>query len=149
MAFKHKEKNIDAVIPTASMADIAFLLIIFFMVTTQFHLDRTSVKLPQSQLRNEVPKGSAYVVLFRPEGSNDIAYKFSDGEEMSIGVPDAESMEIQINTVAAIDSTKPFVIKAPGDAEYRYIDQMIEILRRAGVEEIVLLTEQLTVDSDA
>jgi len=29
-------RRVDAVIPTASMADIAFLLIIFFMLTTSF-----------------------------------------------------------------------------------------------------------------
>ena len=33
----------DANIPTGSMADIAFLLIIFFMVTTVHEVDRTSV----------------------------------------------------------------------------------------------------------
>ena len=33
----------EAIIPTASMADIAFLLIIFFMVTTVHDVDRTKV----------------------------------------------------------------------------------------------------------
>ena len=53
----------SAVIPTASMADIAFLLIIFFMVTTVHEVDRTSVNLPLAKIREEAEKGSAIVVL--------------------------------------------------------------------------------------
>ena len=47
------------------MADIAFLLIVFFMVTTVFQVDRTEVKLPESMIRMDVPRdggGSAYIV---------------------------------------------------------------------------------------
>ncbi|MDH3283404.1 MAG: biopolymer transporter ExbD [Acidobacteriota bacterium] len=146
MAFKHKERMIEAVIPTASMADIAFLLIIFFMVTTQFQLDRTAVSVPKSEIRAEVPKGSAYVVIYKLEDLNQYAYKFTDGEIQSRPVPDVSTMEIEINTVASIDQTRPFVIKAPGEAPYRLIDEIIEMLRRAGVEEIILLTDQRTVD---
>jgi biopolymer transport protein ExbD len=42
-----KSKTISAYVPTASMADIAFLLIIFFMVSAVFPLDKTQVDLPE------------------------------------------------------------------------------------------------------
>jgi len=146
MAFKHKERTLDAMIPTASMADIAFLLIIFFMVTMKFHLDRTQVELPKSQFRTEVPAGSAYIVIYEaPETVTGYGLKFSDGEKSSRPVGDVSSMESEINFIAAVDQTTPFVIKAPGGVPYRMIDEMIEILRRAGIEEIILLTEQRTV----
>ena len=57
----HAGKRQTPVIPTASMADIAFLLIIFFMVTITFEVDKTQVTLPDTQLRFEVPKKSAYI----------------------------------------------------------------------------------------
>ena len=41
-----KQKVISAYIPTASMADIAFLLIIFFMVSSVFPVDKTQMDLP-------------------------------------------------------------------------------------------------------
>ena len=47
-------------IPTASMADIAFLLIIFFMVTISFEVDKTTVTLPETNIRLEIPKQAAY-----------------------------------------------------------------------------------------
>lgn len=46
---KVKRSNIaPPTIPTASMADIAFLLIIFFMVTSVYPIDKTSMELPET-----------------------------------------------------------------------------------------------------
>jgi biopolymer transport protein ExbD len=45
-----RESKIENKIPTASMADIAFLLLIFFMVTTIFKLeDGLTVTLPRAE----------------------------------------------------------------------------------------------------
>jgi biopolymer transport protein ExbD len=52
-----RQQRLTAVIPTASMADIAFLLIIFFMVTTAYSIDRTLVELPQTHEQQQVSKG--------------------------------------------------------------------------------------------
>ena len=68
------------------MADIAFLLIIFFMVTTVHEVDRTSVNLPLAKTREEAEKGAAIVVLAKAtdaRGDENIIYKFSDGKAMS------------------------------------------------------------------
>ncbi len=78
-------KKAPANIPTASMADIAFLLIIFFMVTTVHEVDRTSVNLPLSITRTEAEKGSAIVVLARDK-FGELFYMFSDGKNMSHSV---------------------------------------------------------------
>ncbi|HHN74102.1 MAG TPA: biopolymer transporter ExbD [Acidobacteria bacterium] len=145
MAFIKRSKAIPANIPTASMADIAFLLIIFFMVTTKFDVDRTRVKLPKSTVRNEVPKGSAYVVVAK-DTAGLFSYKFSDGEKMSRPVADVTLLEAEVNAVAARDPGKPFVIKAEADTPYEDIDTALDILRQAGVENVVLLTEQRTVN---
>ena len=70
-----------AVIPTASMADIAFLLIVFFMVTFTSEVDRAQVTLPRTELRFEVPKQSAYISV-----TENGVIKVSGGQELSVVV---------------------------------------------------------------
>jgi biopolymer transport protein ExbD len=49
-------EKIEATIPTASMADIAFLLLIFFMVTTTFRAETgLKVIIPQVEAAEKMP----------------------------------------------------------------------------------------------
>jgi biopolymer transport protein ExbD len=123
------------------MADIAFLLIIFFMVTITFEVDKTQVILPKTQLRYEVPKKAAYISI-DPEGR----LRVSSGEEMSALVPGVEDVLSFAAGVIASDPSKAFVIKADTDTEYRHIDAVIDALKRAKVEVIYMLSVQETVD---
>jgi biopolymer transport protein ExbD len=58
-----KSKAISAYVPTASMADIAFLLIIFFMVASVFPLDKTQVDLPETKTVNNYNEDSAVIAI--------------------------------------------------------------------------------------
>jgi biopolymer transport protein ExbD len=60
---RYRARKISAVIPTASMADIAFLMITFFMYTTTFSVDRTEVILPESFIRQLVEKDAAIIAI--------------------------------------------------------------------------------------
>jgi biopolymer transport protein ExbD len=128
----------EANIPTASMADIAFLLIVFFMISTVFQVDRTQVELPQSDkdTREEVVKNSAFVVV-TAEGR----VKASDGIEDSKLVNLSDVGVLASNWVQK-DADIPVVIKADAKAKYAAIDDVMEHLRNAGVTNIKFLTEQ-------
>ena len=58
MALLKKRKNRDAEIPSAAMADIAFLLLIFFLVTTTINADKgIYMQLPPKlDVENEPPE---------------------------------------------------------------------------------------------
>lgn len=58
-----KSKEIAAYIPTASMADIAFLLIIFFMVSSVFPIDKTQVDLPETPEVRQYSEDSAVIAI--------------------------------------------------------------------------------------
>lgn len=58
-----KSKSIEAYIPTSSMADIAFLLIIFFMVSSVFPLDKTGMELPTTWEVKDYPEDSAIIAI--------------------------------------------------------------------------------------
>ena len=129
------------IIPTASMADIAFLLIVFFMVTITFEKDKTQVSLPKTDLRFEVPKIAAYISV--TDGGQ---IRVTSGEEMSVPVGSEDVVTFAANVVA-IDPTRPFVLKADKDVPYRNIDKVLDSLKQAKVGVIYLLSEQKTVSS--
>jgi len=135
-----RPKRHEAIIPTASMADIAFLLIIFFMVTTVYDLDRTSVALPKSLNRIENDKGAAIVVLHQDDQGN-LIYKFSDGESPSHQVSGPGDVSLEASRLTFGDPTKQFVFKADGKIRYEFIDEMLDTLREAGATNVLLLTE--------
>ena len=129
-------------IPTASMADIAFLLIIFFMLTITYEVDKTQLALPKTDIRLEIPKKAAYVSI---DGNGQI--RVSSGEEMSALVPGVEDVLSFAASIVATDPTKAFVIKADTDTRYRHVDQVLDALKRAKVEIIYLLSDQQLVDT--
>jgi biopolymer transport protein ExbD len=53
----HRKANLGETIPTSSMADIAFLLLVFFMVTTIFKLeDGLPIEMPKAEAGQKVPR---------------------------------------------------------------------------------------------
>ncbi len=128
-------------IPTASMADIAFLLIIFFMLTITFEVDKTQVLLPKTTLRYEIPKKAAYVSI---DGNGRI--RASNGTEASVLVPTADEVLSMAVNVISTDPAKTFVVKSDGDVPWEKIDEVLDALKRAKVRELYLLSDQRTVD---
>ncbi len=134
-ALEHK-----AVIPTASMADIAFLLIIFFMLTITFEVDKTQVALPKAAIRKEVPKKAAYISITK-EG----VVRVSGGDEISTVVP-LETVSSFALEVTSIDPNKEFVLKADKEVPYRLVDEVIDALKQAQVKVVYLLSEAKPVE---
>jgi len=123
------------------MADIAFLLIIFFMVTINFEVDKTQVFLPKTTVRLEIPKKAAYISITE---SGQI--RVSGGEEISVPVHPEDVLSFAADVVAR-DPQKEFVLKADQSVPYRYVDGVIDSLKQAKARVIYLLSEQETVES--
>jgi biopolymer transport protein ExbD len=135
MRIQRSRRTFGAVIPTASMADIAFLLIIFFMVTTAFSLDRTPMELPQTEQQQQTAKGAAVISITR-----DGELRFSAGEADTHLVDGIEGLAAEMRAVTAVNSLHPFVIKADRNTPYRIIDQVLEQLRSASAQDVTLLS---------
>ena len=135
MRLKRSKRSLAAVIPTASMADIAFLLIIFFMVTTAFTLDRTAMELPETQQQEQTAKGAAIISI-----TVDETFRFTEGTEDVRRVEGIGGLAEAIRGVTAANRLHPFIIKADRRVKYRVIDQVLEQLRSAGAENVTLLS---------
>ena len=136
-----RDRKTEARIFTASMADIVFLLIVFFVLTYNVEVDRTQVQLPKTWVRTEIPKKSAYISIDKTG-----VIRVSTGEEMSLPVSSDEEVLSFAANVVATDPTKPFVIKADQETKYEYVDKVLDALKQAKARVIFLLSQQKTVE---
>lgn len=130
MKIKRKKGIPQATIPASSMGDIAFLLIIFFMVSTTISKDKVTVDLPTSFERTEIPKDSTVISIQKSgviQGNGD-PYQHFEVEGFARAIleqkPDAE-----------------FVLKVDRDTEFLIVDQVLDQLRKAQVRNICFPTE--------
>ena len=133
----HHSRRIAPLIPTASMADIAFLLIIFFMLTTSFSPDQTNVELPRSEIRTEVPRDAAIIAI-----TADGIIRFTDGERLAFALGTATEIGPLAEEIVGWIPDKEFLIKADRMVRYELIDAVLEQLRLNGAKRIGLLTEK-------
>jgi biopolymer transport protein ExbD len=131
-----KRQKIKPYIPSASMSDIAFLLIVFFMVTTVVTTDRTKVDLPSSLERKEAPKDAAIVVV-----TKDGLCKATAGEEMSKPIA-MEDIQAFAANVMLQNPTQVVILKADKEAKYALVDQALTQLKDAYVKQIYLLSSK-------
>ncbi len=84
MALRQKKKIIPY-IPTASMGDIAFLIIIFFMTTTVFTREKgIKMLLPEkTQQETKVKPENIVSILINPEGALRLKASGYDGLDIS------------------------------------------------------------------
>ncbi len=135
MALKIKRKRqMKAMIPTASMADIAFLLLIFFMVTTVFKKDRG--------LRIELPTAATTERLVKQRGLSAIWVN----RYGKITVDDNFVRPKQIVPIMRRKlSEEPgliVLIKADKNAKYGVIEDIMDALKEAQAYRVVFVTKK-------
>ncbi len=129
-------QKLTAVIPTASMADIAFLLIIFFMLTTSFSPVKMSVDLAEAMSREEVDKDAAIIAL-STSGEMEISNGINPGNRIN----SMDELDLFVQEVLVQDPTKQFIIKADRNIRYDAFNAVYEKLRNNNCRRIALLTE--------
>jgi biopolymer transport protein ExbD len=133
---KLRVEKVTAVVPTASMADIAFLLIIFFMLTTSFSPVKMSVDLAEAAEREEVEKDAA-IVAIGPNGEMEISNGIQPGDRIDT----MEQLDIFLKEIVSSEPTKQFIIKADKNIPYHTFNNVYERLRMNNCRRIALLTE--------
>ena len=137
MHIRRSERPLQAVIPTASMADIAFLLIIFFMVTTAYSLDRTPMELPQTREQQQTSKGAAIIAI-----TEDGSFHFSEGEADTRPVNGIDELTSVVQGVTAANRLHQFVIKADRRLKYAEVRKVMRVINQAGFPGVGLETHK-------
>lgn len=118
-------------IPVSSMADIAFLLLVFFMVTSVLDSDPdVQVSLPEVPGGEQLNKKIANIYL----GADKSIYY----NTMKMSLPEA------INNVRAKLATNPdlkVLVHADKELPYSDVDSLFEYLKEAGALKVSLVTQ--------
>jgi biopolymer transport protein ExbD len=136
MPLLKKKVNVVAEIPTASMADIAFLLLIFFLVTTTFAEDKgLPIVLPEKSAEEvEVPQKNILHLLVRPDGAVEVRR----GESATTQVVPYNQIEQIMRLEIANNPNIIAAVKTHPDAPYKAMINVLDELQQAGAERISL-----------
>ena len=136
MAILNKKKSqAQQEIPTSSMADIAFLLLIFFLVTTTFPKDKgLSIVLPEESEEIAVSQRNILHLIIQANGVIEV----KRGESQQIQTVSASEIEgIWRQDVASNDNLIA-AVKTHPDAPYKFMIDVLDALHTAGAERISL-----------
>lgn len=131
----NKKSKVSDEIPSSSMADIAFLLLIFFLVTTVFPKDKgLAIVLPEESEEVEVNQKNILHLVIQPDGL--VRVKRGESTDEQVVRPDEvegiwrQDFAANENLIAAV--------KTHPDAAYRYMVDVLDALQTAGADKISL-----------
>jgi len=118
---KFNKKNLDDTIPTSSMADITFLLIIFFMVTNTFAATRGLDFAVPKEERNppSIEREESVLISVRQGGQIDV-----DGKPMALG----EILQY-LRPKLERNPLKPVILRPDPEAAYGDMVRVYDVLR--------------------
>jgi biopolymer transport protein ExbD len=130
-----KKSKVSDEIPTASMADIAFLLLIFFLVTTVFPKDKgLEVVLPAEGEEVAVSQKNILHMIVQPNGIVEL----KRGESTSIQQVPPERIENIWRQEVTGNPNLIAAVKTHPDTPHRYMIDVLDALQLAGAERISL-----------
>ena len=132
MRFKNRFRDDDEPIPTASMADITFLLIIFFMVSTVFDVSRgIQMRLPATTTQQDIKERNVTVSI---DATQTL---FLDGERTELrGLGRAVLGKLAAKPEGFV------LIKSDQAVPYRRVVDVLDELLQVGISNIALPTEK-------
>jgi biopolymer transport protein ExbD len=148
-----KTRRISIRIDMTPMVDIAFLLLIFYMATTQFKPpEAKAVTLPKSHSQIKLPdkdiinvtvskKDSIYVDFLQKETVT------IDGNEVSTTVRkyaevDTYNVSAVINRARAINTRALIVIKADKEASFGVMNDIMNSMKENHLTRFLIITDQ-------
>ena len=130
-----KRAKVSDEIPSSSMADIAFLLLIFFLVTTVFPKDKgLAIVLPEESEEVQVSQKNILHLLVQPNGIVEV----KRGESQQVQQVSPGDVEGIWRQDVAANPNLIAAVKTHPDAPYRYMIDVLDALQTAGSDKISL-----------
>jgi biopolymer transport protein ExbD len=129
---KMRRQDVPAEIPTASMADVAFLLIIFFLVASFYSVTRG--------IQFSLPKHEPEAFTVEPEAA--VLIEVAAAGTLTVDQRPMTLSELQpyLRERLARNPGKPVILNTSPEADYSHMTDVFDELRQVGVRRIVIPT---------
>ena len=139
-----KKRRIGISIDMTPMVDVAFLLLIFFMCTTQFKPpEKDKIALPESNSEAKAPESDIIVLSVTKTPSVRLIYRERGEEKQQEIMPDAVKTDLA-NWLKAARSANPaarMIVKMDKDAPYGIIADLMPAFQQAKAPRFNVQTE--------
>ena len=129
--FTKEKKNIE--INVAPLIDIVFLLLIFFMLASEFTDFKTIDMVSPSQKNKEINKSDLPIIIELSEN----------------GIININSKEVKFNELPGIINKKlnnkkdnKVVVSTPTETKVNVLIKVVDTIRKLGIENIALITKE-------
>jgi biopolymer transport protein ExbD len=146
--FKPKRQNIR--IDMTPLVDVAFLLLTFFMLTTQFRPpEEVSIILPSSHSENKLPESDVMTVNVAEDGRIFLGVDSQHLRKRLFGAENElkESVQVEKNQLGnylvqarTMNPKLRTVIKGDQNAEFGVVEDVMDILQKTQITRFNLVT---------
>ncbi len=131
MALIKKKSKVSDKIPTSSMADIAFLLLIFFLVTTVFDEEiGLQVVLPDRSPESEQEVSPKNLIFFLVQADGSVVVR--RGESDATQIITARQVEPLMRQAIADNELIIGVVQTSAQARYEHMISVLDGIQSAG-----------------
>jgi biopolymer transport protein ExbD len=122
-------KKEEPEIPTASMADIAFLLIVFFMLTTVFSANRgmEHVLPPKEETDQAIEPDEAIYIKIFPSGQFEM-------DKTVYPIEQVEKVYDYVNQKVQVNAKKPIIVHTNREAQYGDMVTVLNELKKLSID---------------
>ena len=137
---KIKSKRIGIAIDMTPLVDVAFLLLIFFMTTTQFQPpEKEKITLPTSASEFKKPESNIITANVTREGR--IRLEYVERREKKDQLVDASTFGGWLQTARLSNPSAYVLLKADKDAPYGVIEQIMKELQNQNANRFNIVTD--------
>jgi biopolymer transport protein ExbD/biopolymer transport protein TolR len=135
IAVRNESRKVSSNINVTPMVDVMLVLLIIFMVITPMLQNKVSVDMAKVDNPTNMPdadKEDAIVVAITRDGGVFLGQNKTSVDELGV----------QVREKLADKPGKTIFIRADARAQYRAVEDAIDAVRTAGVEDVGLLTQK-------
>jgi biopolymer transport protein ExbD len=115
------------------MLDLAYVLLVIFIIMTTASVQGIKVNLPQASDTPSLAQPKTKAITITNEGKI-----FLDTYPVTI-----EDLEQRLRQQRAVDPTTPYVIKGDGEVQYKVVVDVLALMGRLEITQLGLVTQRL------